>query len=225
MAAMWEKRAAAVWDQLVRLLRRRDDDRSVLGHRLHIRGAITSGGVLEVRGRVDGDIDHTGRLIVGPGGRCVSNIRADELQIAGEVHGNVHVDDLLELLPTGRLYGDTVCGLLRVHPGATLHGSTQMLRAVPPQPVLTAPPQPFLALAGPLAVLSEPVSGRERAELFRRKPAEAALGEPEPSPGEPEPATVERELEEPQHGPSEPSAGNIPSFHGTFYNTAPKSNG
>ncbi|MDB4895897.1 MAG: hypothetical protein JWN15_2159 [Firmicutes bacterium] len=222
----WEKQAFALWKQVVRLMRlvrRRDDDWSVLGHRVHIRGEITSGGDLEIRGRVEGDIYHTGRLIIGPGGRCVSNIRADELQIAGEVHGNVHVDDLLELLPTGRLYGDTVCRILRVHPGATLLGATEMLSAVPPPADLPARPAPVPALAGPLAVLSEPVSGRERAELFRPRRAEVVLPEPESAMTEPAVPLIQRE---PVGDPRESAYDQMPSFYGALYpSAASKGNG
>jgi cytoskeletal protein CcmA (bactofilin family) len=202
-----------------RLFSRPRGERSVLGSRLQIRGTITSGGALEIRGRVEGDIEHSGRLVISSSGTCFSNIRADELQLAGEVRGNVAVEDLLELMPTARLYGDVACRSLRIHPGAIFLGTTHMPDAIPPAPAAppllsaSAGPGQALQLTGPLAVLCEPITGAERRELLRNPVYEEAL--PDHDAAEALEIPTDLPMEEPPR--PEPPTDRAPAFYGGFY--------
>jgi cytoskeletal protein CcmA (bactofilin family) len=177
--------------------KRTADERSVIGSGLRIRGEMESEGELEIRGQVVGNIVHAGRLVVAAGARCDSLIRADELVVAGEVHGHVVVQGQLELLPTGRLYGDATCGRLVVAPGALLQGSSRMAEgggfggriALPPPAggrVVAAPPSDGQAavaatrqapLEGPLAILLEPVGEGGREPLFAAAEPEVLVAE------------------------------------------------
>lgn len=145
-------------------------DRSVIGPGLQIRGPVTGMGELEIRGRVEGGIAHAGRLIVAAGAVCVGPVQTDDLELAGEVRGDVHARGKLELLPGGRLYGDVICGTLQIHPGAVFEGSTRMAGDVLPEP------RPVMALPEPqpappaLAVLCEPVGSVEPVVVEARAP-------------------------------------------------------
>jgi cytoskeletal protein CcmA (bactofilin family) len=171
----------------------RSDDRSVLGPGISIRGDFESDGYLEIRGRVEGEIVHSGRLVIARGAVWKGNIRADELVIAGQVHGNVDVLEELELEAGGQLIGDVACARLVVAPGAIFEGRNRMggpaaqSPALLPAPIAGAgpalldrimpPPRQSLLPDTPLAILAEPVRGGEKELLLEvpqaaREPAE-----------------------------------------------------
>ena len=131
----------------------RPDTPSIIGVGVHVTGRIDSRGDLTIMGSVEGDICHQGRLVIAPGATCLSNIQADSMQVAGEVHGNLHVRETLELLSTARLHGDTVCASLQVQQGAAFFGSNHMAGS------------PGAAAVQPLTVLLEPVSVEEKEVL------------------------------------------------------------
>jgi cytoskeletal protein CcmA (bactofilin family) len=174
---MWKKWLRQWLHQWLRRLLGQDEERSVIGPGLQIRGPITGVGELEIRGRVEGDIVHSGRLIIAAGALCLGSIQTDELRLAGEVHGHVEARDKLELMETGRLYGDTVCGSLQIHPGASFQGTNRMAEGLLPGPRWTASaPAPATPA---LAILREPIRPEEPPppwvqELFEPAPEEEA---------------------------------------------------
>lgn len=144
------------WKQQQQLKR---DTRSVLGKGVHVTGRIDAVGDLTILGSVEGDICHQGHLVIAAGAKCLSNIQADSMQVAGEVHGNLHVRETLELLSTARLFGDTVCASLQVQQGAAFFGTNHMAGSA------------GAAAVQPLALLLEPVGVEEREVLGVCQPA------------------------------------------------------
>lgn len=60
--------------------------------------------IVEVYGRTEGSIAGADKIIVAPTGCCKSNVKATYLDIAGEVYGDVEVEELV-IRRTGRLHG------------------------------------------------------------------------------------------------------------------------
>ena len=108
-----------------------------------IHGSINSQGVLEINGRVEGAITHRGRLLIGRTALCLSDIRAEVLEVAGEVRGSVQVEARLEILATGRIYGTVACGRLVVREGGILNADVQIAEA---QAAARPAPRPPLAV-------------------------------------------------------------------------------
>lgn len=160
------------------------DRSSVIGAEVRIRGDIDAAGRLVIYGRVDGDIVHNGHLVIGAGAHCASNIQAVSMEIAGEVHGNVQVQNSLVLLGTGRLYGDSACTSLQIQPGATFSGTNHMAAGMPDLPL--TPPAP------PPAPARTPEPAPEPAEV-RCSPMEEV---------QPEPVLVSVKAEEPKESPT-----------------------
>jgi cytoskeletal protein CcmA (bactofilin family) len=79
---------------------------SVIGPGLTVKGEIHSRGTLRVDGNVEGKIISDSSVIVGEKGMVKSDIIAGHVIIGGTVHGTVNASDKVELLSTGRLYGD-----------------------------------------------------------------------------------------------------------------------
>lgn len=154
------------------------DSPSVIGSDVRIRGRIDSEGELAIYGCVEGDIVHRGRLTIGTGASCVSNIQAEEMELGGEVRGNVQVQGTLVIRGTARLFGDTWCQSLQIEQGAIFSGANHMGEEIPspaPAPVVTLAVSEPVELPAPLAILAEPVQVAEREVLVPPKPESPAF--------------------------------------------------
>lgn len=99
---------------------------SIIGEGTEIKGVIHSNGVVRIDGYLEGTIEHSGELIIGPKGRLVATVKSTDLAVAGELRGEVIVEGKLELLAGAKLVGDIRCGHLVVHEGAIFHGRSLM---------------------------------------------------------------------------------------------------
>ena len=84
---------------------------------------------LKINGKFNGEIISEGFLIVGEGATVKANIKADSVVIAGEVKGNVEARERLELLSTGKLYGNIKTKKLKMADGVIFEGKCEMIRS------------------------------------------------------------------------------------------------
>jgi cytoskeletal protein CcmA (bactofilin family) len=101
----------------------------------------------QIFGRFRGDIELSGRLVLGEGSRVQARVVADAAEIAGEFRGELKVRSLV-LLEKGKIEGTLEAQTMAVREGAQLNGAvnTNTLRsggALPP-----APPRPAGVMAG-----------------------------------------------------------------------------
>lgn len=85
---------------------------------------------LKIEGSFKGKIISKGHLIIGENAKIRANIKAQSIVIAGEVKGNVEAQDRLELLPTGKLYGNIKTKKLKMADGVIFEGSCEMLKEI-----------------------------------------------------------------------------------------------
>jgi cytoskeletal protein CcmA (bactofilin family) len=79
---------------------------TVIGPGSLIKGDIHSRGTLRIDGNVEGNVRADATVIVGEKGVVKANLTAAHIVIGGTVHGNVHGREKVEVLSTGRMYGD-----------------------------------------------------------------------------------------------------------------------
>ena len=94
--------------------------RSVLGPDLHLSGIVATAGVLEVHGRVEGEVT-AGALVVGPAGTVSGRIQTNETEVIGQLRGEVGCTSLT-VRDGGRLAADVVCEIVVVENGAQVQG-------------------------------------------------------------------------------------------------------
>ena len=82
---------------------------------------------IRIEGSFKGRIISKGSLIIGEGARVRANIKAGSIVIAGEVRGDVEAYERLEMLPTGKLYGNIKTKKLKMADGVVFEGSCEML--------------------------------------------------------------------------------------------------
>ena len=83
---------------------------------------------LKIEGGFKGKIKSKGHLIIGENAKIRASIKAYSIVIAGEVKGNVEAFERLELLPTGKLYGNIKTKKLKMADGVIFEGSCEMLK-------------------------------------------------------------------------------------------------
>ncbi|MBN2322347.1 MAG: polymer-forming cytoskeletal protein [Spirochaetes bacterium] len=93
-------------------------------------GTLRFDSSLRIEGRFRGKILSKGHLIIGENAKINANIKADSIVIAGEVKGDVEAIDRLEMLPSGKLYGNIKTKKLKMADGVVFEGSCQMLKSL-----------------------------------------------------------------------------------------------
>ena len=81
-----------------------------------------------VYGEVQGECDIEGTLVLGEGGRWRGNIRALNVVIAGQVEGDIHAGNKLELSRTAVVRGKISSPVVAIARGAVHDGSLHMAR-------------------------------------------------------------------------------------------------
>lgn len=123
-----------------------------IGKAVKISGQIHSKEDLYVDGEVEGTIelpDH--RLTIGPSGKVhsngkvASNVRAREVVILGNVQGNVHASDKLEVRRDASVVGDIKTGRIVIEDGAHLKGSIDIVKHEPAKHPISLQPKPEIA--------------------------------------------------------------------------------
>ena len=120
---------------------------TVIGPNCHFHGTIQSDGGIRIDGVFQGDIDTTGNLIIGESAKVIAEVEANNVSVAGAVKGNISANRV-EVLETGRVWGDLTVNSLLLNEGAYLRGQTMMHADIeppmiePPKYAQTPPPPP-----------------------------------------------------------------------------------
>lgn len=93
------------------------------------KGSIRNCKRLEIFGFVQGDIN-AGELVVHEGGDFNGQAKAGSAQVSGTVQGDIVVDGLIRIQPSGYVAGNVFYGRLAMEPGANLSAD---VRNVPPR--------------------------------------------------------------------------------------------
>ena len=99
---------------------------TLIGEGTEFNGKITATGIVRVDGKIEGEIDTKGDLIVGEKGKIRANAKGKNITIAGEVYGNIECTGKLELMPSSKLLGDIKVSDLYIDSGATFQGNCEM---------------------------------------------------------------------------------------------------
>lgn len=110
---------------------------TVIGPNAHFRGDIISEGGVRVDGIFEGKIQTTGNLVIGESAKVIADIDANNISISGAIKGNI-AGNRVEILETGRVWGDLTVNSLLLNEGAYLRGQTNMHADIEP-PMIEAP--------------------------------------------------------------------------------------
>ena len=99
---------------------------SVIGARTQFKGEITGDETVIVEGLVEGTVRITGPMRVAPGGTVKANVSAQSVVVAGELVGDCHATERVEIEAAGRLNGNIRAPRVVIVEGATFRGNSDM---------------------------------------------------------------------------------------------------
>ncbi len=98
----------------------------VIGVKTKIKGEITGDENVTVDGQVEGTIRITRDLRVGPGGSVKATVTAQSVVIAGEMLGDCHASQRVQIEASGRMTGNIRAPRVVIVEGATFRGNSDM---------------------------------------------------------------------------------------------------
>lgn len=89
-------------------------------------GELQFAGLVRLDGNFHGSISTDDVLIVGEHAVIHADIRVGEIEIHGQIFGNIEAKRKVDILPTGRIRGDIRTTLLTIAPGGQVDGQIVM---------------------------------------------------------------------------------------------------
>lgn len=99
---------------------------TVIGKDSHFTGTLGGAGNYIIQGKVEGDCDIEGTMVIAETGHWVGNISAACVLIAGTVDGDVMARDKMEIVSTARVKGKITSAVLAIAEGAIHEGVVAM---------------------------------------------------------------------------------------------------
>ena len=106
---------------------------TVLGANCTLEGTLRSSANVRLDGTFTGTLEITGNVLVGETAKITADINAKNISIAGAVRGNVS-GKKVQLLRTGRIWGDIHAAALTTEEGAFIDGKIAMSTQEPDVP-------------------------------------------------------------------------------------------
>jgi cytoskeletal protein CcmA (bactofilin family) len=100
-------------------------DVTVIGQGIFLRGSIRGEGDLEIRGRIEGDVEVGGEVTIGEGALIKADVTGRRITVRGAVAGNLTGEDGVRLEEGARVVGDLRGASIGIAEGALLRGNVQ----------------------------------------------------------------------------------------------------
>ncbi len=101
---------------------------TTLGKETSFNGVMRFRDSLKIDGAFTGEIVSTGFLYIENGASVTANIRVGSVVIGGTVKGNVEATEKLEMLATGKVYGNIRTAKLKIADGVVFEGKCEMIK-------------------------------------------------------------------------------------------------
>lgn len=95
----------------------------------HIKGTLHFEDTFRIDGKVTGNVESGGHLIVGENGEVDGEIDVRRVSVSGIVRGQLRARERAEITARGRVYADLTTPILTVEEGAMLEGRCSMEKA------------------------------------------------------------------------------------------------
>jgi len=103
-----------------------DDNITLLAKGVVLKGEIHVEGTVRIDGRLDGEIQTKGQVIIGEDGLVHGTITCGTLVSSGRIKAKVTANERVQLLKTATLIGEVLTPVLIMEEGAKLQGTTDM---------------------------------------------------------------------------------------------------
>jgi cytoskeletal protein CcmA (bactofilin family) len=100
-----------------------------------IKGSVKSSTDFRIDGKIEGNIQCEGKIIIGEKGYVKGEIVSKNMEISGRVEGTISVEGLLSLKSSASFDGEITTGKLFIEVGAVFNGNCHMLKKGGEKPV------------------------------------------------------------------------------------------
>lgn len=89
-------------------------------------GTIIADSDVRIDGTVEGDLQCTGKVVIGEQGSLKGTVTCQNAEIMGKLDGKITVEHTLALRASGNIKGEVATGTLIVEPNAVFNGTCSM---------------------------------------------------------------------------------------------------
>jgi len=107
---------------------RSEEVSTTLGRNTHFNGVLRFRDSLKILGSFHGEIVSPGRLVIADGADIKANIRVGSIIVGGIVRGNIVAKDKLEMLTSGKVFGNIKTAKLIIADGVLFEGKCEMIK-------------------------------------------------------------------------------------------------
>jgi cytoskeletal protein CcmA (bactofilin family) len=112
---------------------------TTLGKETNFNGILRFRDSLKIDGNFEGEIESPGFLYIENGATVKANIKVGAVVIGGVVRGNVEASERLEMLTTGKVFGNIRTAKLNIADGVVFEGKCEMIKAPDSVDIFSAP--------------------------------------------------------------------------------------
>jgi cytoskeletal protein CcmA (bactofilin family) len=93
----------------------------------YIKGNIKAEDDFRIDGKLEGNLECSGKVIVGPQAEITGNIQCLNTDLMGTILGNIIIQETASLKASVRYTGEITAKYLEIEPGALFNGSCKMI--------------------------------------------------------------------------------------------------
>lgn len=92
----------------------------------YVKGNITAQEDLRIDGKMDGNIECSGKIVVGPQAEITGDLQCQNTDLMGTVTGNIVIYETASLKSSARFTGEIVAKYIEIEAGAIFNGTCKM---------------------------------------------------------------------------------------------------
>jgi cytoskeletal protein CcmA (bactofilin family) len=165
---------------------------TVIAERTTIIGSVEGDEDIQVSGKIDGSLRTTGAVEITASGVVQAEVHAKACRVAGVLVGDVHAEDVVELLAGARVVGDLHAPRLMIAAGAAYRGRVEMgepaqtrlqptARSAKPTPAPAPAKENGIARSSAILTRPAPAARTEKQAVAPRLVTAAAAGKSPPA--------------------------------------------
>jgi cytoskeletal protein CcmA (bactofilin family) len=93
----------------------------------YIKGDIKAEEDFRIDGQLDGNIECSGKVIIGPHAEINGNIQCQNTDLMGVINGNIVIYEVASLKSSVKFTGEIVAKYIEIEPGASFNGTCKMI--------------------------------------------------------------------------------------------------
>lgn len=92
-----------------------------------VKGDIKAEEDFRIDGKLEGNIECSGKVIIGPQAEIIGNIQCVNIDLMGRVDGNINISETASLKASVRFTGEILTKYIEIEPGASFNGTCKMM--------------------------------------------------------------------------------------------------